>query len=62
MSDSERQRRRDLECLRLACDLMQLASCSLNRDLKAHFVRSAKMWSDQAERAPLVAVQNAPAH
>jgi hypothetical protein len=63
MSDSESQRRRDLECMRLASDFMQLASGTLNRDLKAHCYRSAKIWSDQAEHSPLSdAVQNASAH
>jgi hypothetical protein len=49
MSDSECQRKRDLECLRLASDLLQLARDTLNPHLEAHCLRMAKLWSDQAE-------------
>ena len=45
MSDSERKR--ELECLRLASDLMQLASDTPNPDLRAHCLRMAKIWSNQ---------------
>jgi hypothetical protein len=51
MSDSESQRPRELECLRLESDLTQLESATLNPDLKAHCRRSAEIWSDQAEQA-----------
>jgi hypothetical protein len=51
MSGSESQRRRDLECMRLASDLTQLASATLNPDLQAHWRRSAEIWSNQAEQA-----------
>jgi len=52
MSDSESRRRHDLECLRLASNLMQLATDALDPALKAHCVRMAKMWSDQADQMP----------
>ena len=53
MSDSESERRRELECLRLASDLTQLATEAPDPDLKACFLRSAKMWSEQAEQPSL---------
>jgi hypothetical protein len=53
MSDSENDRRRELECLRLASDLAQLATETLNPDLKAHCVRMASLWNDQAEQGPM---------
>jgi hypothetical protein len=49
MSDSENDSKRVLECLRLASDLKQLANDTLNPDLKAHCLRMAKQWSDEAE-------------
>lgn len=45
MSDSENDSKRELECLRLASDLMQLANETLDPDLKAHCLRMAKQWS-----------------
>ena len=52
MSDSNYDRKRELECLRLASDLMQLAANTLNPHLKAHCHRMAKVWSDEAEKTP----------
>jgi hypothetical protein len=52
MSDSERDRKRELECLRLASDLIQLATETLNPDLKAHCLRMAGVWTDQAKQEP----------
>jgi hypothetical protein len=40
--------KRDLECLRLASDLVQLSRDALNPDLQAHCIRMASYWSDQA--------------
>jgi hypothetical protein len=45
--------KRDLECLRLASDLMQVASDTLNPHLKAHCLRMAKVWSAEAEKPPV---------
>jgi hypothetical protein len=50
MSDSESERRRQLECLRLASDLTQLATEAPDPDLKARFLRSARMWSELVEQ------------
>jgi hypothetical protein len=47
MSESENDRKRELECLRLASDLTQLATETLNLDLRAHCIRMAKHWTDQ---------------
>ena len=56
MSDSENDRKRELECLRLASDLIRLATETLNPNLKAHCLRMANLWTDQAERCPLGAI------
>jgi len=53
MSSSENDRKRELECLRLASDLTQLATETLNLNLKAHCVRMASIWNDQAEQGPM---------
>jgi hypothetical protein len=47
----EDERKRQLECLRLASDLVQLASNSLDPYLKANCLRMAQAWSAQAEEA-----------
>jgi hypothetical protein len=52
MPDSESDRKRDVECLRLVSDLMQLASTALNPDLKAHCLRIAGVLTDQVEQGP----------
>jgi hypothetical protein len=54
MSDSNDRRddqKRELECLRLASDLRQLARETLSPDLKAHCLRLAKQWSEADEPA-----------
>jgi hypothetical protein len=53
MSDSN-DHKRDLECLRLASDLRQLASDTLNPHLKEHCLRMAQVWSAEAEKPPVV--------
>jgi hypothetical protein len=50
MSDSESDHELDLECLRLASDLTQLASATLNPDLKAHCIRMARVLTDRVEQ------------
>jgi hypothetical protein len=52
VSDSESDQKRDLECLRLASDLMQLASATLNPKLKAHCLRMAGVLTDHVEQKP----------
>ena len=52
MSDSNYDRKRELECLRVASDLMQLAADTLNPHLKADCLRMAKVWSGEAEKTP----------
>jgi hypothetical protein len=52
VSDLNYDRKRELECLRLASDLMQLAADTLNPHLKAHRLRMAKVWSGEAEKTP----------
>jgi hypothetical protein len=49
VSDSNCDYKHDLECLRLAADLMQLAADTFNPHLKAHCLRMAKVWSGEAE-------------
>ena len=53
MSVSEDLRKRQLECLRLAAELRQLASETSDPDLKAQFHRTAAMWSSQADQDDL---------
>jgi hypothetical protein len=49
MSGSENDSKLELECLRLASDLKQLANQTLNPDLKAHCLRIAKQWAGKAD-------------
>lgn len=52
MSDSNDRRddeKRELECLRLAADLRQLAKETLDPELKAHCLRMAKHWSGEED-------------
>jgi hypothetical protein len=50
-SDPEDERKRRLECLRLASDLMQLAKGDLEPALKARCLKMARGWTDEAERS-----------
>ena len=52
MSDADEELKRDLECLRLASDFIQLSRAILDPDLQAHCVRMANYWSDQADGNP----------
>jgi hypothetical protein len=55
MSDSNDRRddqKRELECLRLASDLRQLAKETLDPDLKARSLRMAKHWSGEGDEPP----------
>jgi hypothetical protein len=50
VSDSESDQKSELECLRLASDLMEMATQTLNPELKAHCLRMAGVWNDRANR------------
>lgn len=52
MSNADQELKRDLECLRLASDFLQLSRDTLDPDLQAHYVRMANYWSDQADPNP----------
>jgi hypothetical protein len=52
VSDADQGLKRDLECLRLASDFLQLSRDTLDPDLKAHCLRMASYWSDQSDRNP----------
>jgi hypothetical protein len=52
MPDSENDSKLELECLRLASDLKQLANQTLNPDLKAHCLRMAKQWAGEVDERP----------
>ncbi len=54
MQDSEKSRKHDLECMRLASDCMQLIGNVRNPALQRHFLRMANVWTAQAERGPVV--------
>jgi hypothetical protein len=47
VSDSNNEQKHELECLRLASDLMQLSRETLTPNLKAHCLRMAGVWTDQ---------------
>jgi hypothetical protein len=52
MSDSNDRRddrKRELECLRLASDLRQFAKETLDPDLRAHCLQMAKHWSGEGD-------------
>jgi hypothetical protein len=48
LSNSQDERKRELEYLRLASDLSQLARDTANPGLRLRCVRMARYWSDQA--------------
>jgi hypothetical protein len=58
LSDSEYQRKRELECLRLASDLQRLAGSTPNQNLKLHFLRMATMWIEQPEKTSKPPIQS----
>src|SRR6186713_2276834 len=47
MADSENDRRSELERLRLASDLRQLAKETSDPDLREHWLRMARQWSGE---------------
>jgi hypothetical protein len=49
MPGSEDDSKFELECLRLASDLRQLAKATLDPDLKEHCLRMAKQWSREVD-------------
>lgn len=49
LSDSEKDLKRELQCLRLASELTQMAAQTLNPDLKARFLRMARHWTAQTD-------------
>ena len=52
MPDSDYSRKHDLECLRLASDLTQLASSNVSPALRSDFLRMPKVWTSLAEVGP----------
>jgi cytosine/adenosine deaminase-related metal-dependent hydrolase len=64
LSDCENERKRELERLRLASDLTQLARDTSNPDLRAHCLRMAKIWSNQALHGVIgnISIQNDTYH
>ena len=52
MSDTEYSRQHDLECMRLASDLTQLASNNVSPALRSYVLRMAKVWTRLAEFGP----------
>ncbi len=48
MFDRDEERRLELQCLRLAADFLQIASDTLNPDLKIQCLRMARIWAEQA--------------
>ncbi len=50
MSEADDELKRDLECLRLASDFIEMSRGTLDPELRAHCLRMAGYWSDQADR------------
>jgi hypothetical protein len=50
--ENEEEIRSQLECLRLASELRQLANGALSPELREHCLRMAKDWTDRAEASP----------
>jgi len=50
--DSESDPKSQLECLRLASDLIEMANQTLNPELKAHCLRMAAVWTHRANLKP----------
>jgi hypothetical protein len=48
-NDPRDDQKLELECLRLASDLKQLAKETLDPDLKAHCLRMAMQWSGEGD-------------
>ena len=48
MSTSDDLRKHQLECLRLAAECTNLADEADTPELRAHLLRMAEIWSDQA--------------
>jgi hypothetical protein len=51
LSVTQNERKRELECLRLASDLAQLARDTPNPGLRVRCARMAEYWADQADQA-----------
>ena len=47
---SDRCRNAELECLRLASDLMEMGRATLNPELRSHCIRMTRFWNDRACR------------
>ena len=47
MPDPDINPKSDLECLRLASELVELATETLNPALQAHCLRMAAVWTDR---------------
>jgi hypothetical protein len=52
VSNSADKVKHDLECLRLASDLMQLSRETSNPDLQAHCARMSAYWVERADSRP----------
>jgi hypothetical protein len=50
--ESDNSRKHKLECTRLAADCMQLVGDVRSPALQSHFLRTAQVWSDLADRGP----------
>lgn len=52
MSKSENLRKRELECMRLAAECMQLAGDAPTPALQSHFLRMAAVWPSLVDHGP----------
>ena len=60
MQDSDYSLKHDLECLRLASDLSQLACSQVSPGLRSQFRRMAKVWTDLAKSKPDTHLRTTP--
>ena len=52
MSESDKLRKHELECMRLAADCMQLVGDVHSPALQRHFLWMARVWTTEVERGP----------
>jgi len=58
VSNSDDELTHDLECLRLASDLMQLFRNTQSAELQDHCVQMAAYWANRTDRGPAEAPEN----
>jgi hypothetical protein len=52
VSESDKLRKHELECMRLAADCVQLLGDVHSPALQRHFLWMTRVWTEEAERGP----------